>query len=168
VCCAPVPSSPSRFQCQEQSTRQADLLLQVATLLQTRRSYVYGDVLQAPTGTGKTIAFLLPALQRLLLLEERVHVGSCGMRGERGKIHALGPATAEDARRAGKAAPEACGLLIASVLLHPESECSRGCPDAGGGTDKGARAAVSPGPGASTPKCGGSGFFESMANGSDS
>ncbi|CAE7807093.1 unnamed protein product [Symbiodinium sp. CCMP2592] len=53
---------------QEQSARQADLLL------------------QAPTGTGKTIAFLLPALQRLLLLE--------------------------DARRAGKAAPEGVRMLV--------------------------------------------------------
>ncbi|CAE7528119.1 RH25 [Symbiodinium sp. CCMP2456] len=52
----------------EQSARQADLLL------------------QAPTGTGKTIAFLLPALQRLLLLE--------------------------DARRAGKAAPEGVLTLV--------------------------------------------------------
>ncbi|OLP91662.1 ATP-dependent RNA helicase DBP4 [Symbiodinium microadriaticum] len=52
----------------EQSARQADLLL------------------QAPTGTGKTIAFLLPALQRLLLLE--------------------------DARRAGKSVPEGVLTLV--------------------------------------------------------
>ena len=97
-------ASPCRFQCQEQSARQADLLLQVSTRLQTRRS-VCGHVLEAPTGTGKTIAFLLPALQRLLLLEEGVHVAW------RGKTYALGPATTEDARRAGKSVPEACGML---------------------------------------------------------